>query len=292
MRQREELEAYAMISLAMIGLFVFVLGPVAASIAMSLTKWNVIQPPEWIGAQNYVEMSTDKWFWHSLWLTTVYSVLGVPLAMAWGFAIAMLMNQGVRWIALWRTIYYLPAVISGVVMSLMWMWLFNPDLGLVNGMLVQIGVTNPPRWLADPDLVLPTLILLNLWRAGGHMVIYLAGLQGIPTHLYEAASIDGATALHRFWHVTIPMMSPVILFELVMGVIASFQVFAVAFIATQGGPADATLFYVLYLYRKAFQYFDMGYASALACILFLIILGLTAAIMKYSGRWVYYAGVR
>jgi multiple sugar transport system permease protein len=169
----------------------------------------------------------------------------------------------------------------------MWVWLFNPQLGLINNLLLGIGIEGP-LWLQSTEWALPTLILMSLWRAGGHMVIYLAALQGVPSQLYEAAAIDGATAVHRFRHVTLPMITPVLLFELVMGVIGSFQVFTQAFIATGGGPARSTLFYVLYLFDTAFHYFEMGYASALAWVLFLVILACTLLILRNSNRWVHY----
>jgi multiple sugar transport system permease protein len=207
--------------------------------------------------------------------------------MTFGFLIALLMNQSVKLIALWRTIYYLPAVVSGVAVAMLWLWVFNPDVGLLNRFLATFGITGI-GWLSSTKWALPALIIMSLWNVGGGMVIYLAGLQGIPTDLYEAAHIDGASAWRRFWRITIPMMTPVLFFQLIMGIIGTLQVFTNAFVMTQGGPSNATLFYVLYLYQNAFSFMKMGYASALAWILFLIILALTLVTFWSSNRWVYY----
>jgi multiple sugar transport system permease protein len=203
--------------------------------------------------------------------------------------LAVLLNQDVRGLSIYRTIFYLPSVVSGVAVAMLWLWVFNPELGVVNSLLGIVGIEGP-KWFASSKWALTTFIITSLWGIGGGMVIYLAGLQGVPTSLYEAAELDGATAWHRFWHITIPMTSPVIFFNLIMGIIGSFQVFTGGYVITNGGPANATLFYVLYLYRNAFQYFKMGYASALAWILFIVILVLTLLMFRLVGGLVYYEG--
>jgi multiple sugar transport system permease protein len=201
------------------------------------------------------------------------------------------MNQRLRFVGLFRTIYYLPSVLPGVAFVVLWMWILHPDVGLINTLLSYVGIEGP-RWLAHPDWALPALLMMSLWGLGRSMVIYLASLQGIPQHLYEAASIDGANAWQAFWKITLPMLTPTIFFNLVLSIISTFQTFTSAFVATDGGPLDATLFYVLYIFRQAFQFFNMGYASALAWVLFLVILVLTLLIVRSSDRWVYYAGER
>jgi len=199
------------------------------------------------------------------------------------------MNQKVRGILWFRTLYYLPSVISGVAVSLLWVWIFNPQFGVLNYLLGKVGITGP-EWLYSEFWVLPAFVIMSLWTIGGGMIIFLAGLQGIPIELYEAAELDGANQIQKFFRITIPMISPIIFFNLVMGIIGSFQVFTQAYIMTSGGPHYASLFYVLYLYQQAFQYFRMGYASALAWILFLVILFFTLLVFKSSPLWVYYEG--
>ncbi|MGC9064118.1 MAG: carbohydrate ABC transporter permease, partial [bacterium] len=265
---------------------------VVASFWLSMTEYDIINPARFIGFSNYrVLFREDPLFWQALKVTIIYTLGSVPLQLIFGFLIALLMNQKLKGISVFRTIYYLPAVISGVAVSVLWRWIFMPDVGIINILLSKIGITGP-RWLGDPNWVLPALVIMSLWGVGGGMVIYLAGLQGIPTELYEAAELDGAGKWAKFIAVTIPMMSPVIFFNLVMGVIGSFQTFTQAYIMTQGGPQNASLFYILYLYQRAFQELRMGYASALAWILFLMILACTIVIFKTSAGWVYYEGIR
>jgi len=232
---------------------------------------------------------TDPLFWQSLKVTAIYSFVSVPMGLGLGLAVAILMNQKVRGIAAFRTIYYLPAVVSGVAVALLWMWIFDPSYGLGNVVLRSIGLPGS-QWLTSPTTSLLSLILMSFWGIGGGMVIYLAGLQSVPQHLYEAADLDGAGVLQKFRHVTIPMLTPVIFYNLIMGIIGSFQVFTQAFVMTNGGPVNSTLFYVLYLFRQAFNYYHMGYASAMAWILFAIILALTLIVFKSSALWVYYEG--
>jgi multiple sugar transport system permease protein len=288
--RREALTFYLLISPWLLGLLLFVLGPMIASLYISFTRWDLLSPAKFVGLQNYEKMFTrDPLFWQSLKVTAIYTVVYVPLELAGGLVLALLMNQKLRFRGVFRTIYYLPSVLPGVAFVVLWMWILNPDVGLINTLLSYVGIQGP-RWLADPQWALPALLMMSLWGLGRSMVIYLAGLQGIPQHLYEAATIDGAVTWQAFWRITVPMLTPTIFFNLVLSVISTFQTFTSAFVATDGGPLDSTLFYVLNLFRQAFQFFNMGYASALAWILFLIILVLTLLIVRSADRWVYYEG--
>ncbi|MBN1877659.1 MAG: sugar ABC transporter permease [Anaerolineae bacterium] len=288
--RREELTAYLCISPWLIGILLFTAGPLIASLVISFTKWPLLAPPKWIGLDNYARLLTDGNFWQSLKVTGYYSGVGIPAGLLAGFSIALLMNQKIKGIRVWRTIYYLPAVISGVAVARLWQWVFNGEYGIINVALSWIGI-NGPYWLRSEQWVIPALLIMAMWGvAGANMVIYLAGLQSIPTELYEAAMIDGANGWHKLIYITIPMMSPIIFLRLVMGIIGSFQVFTPAFVMTDGGPGQASLFYVLYLYRNAFEYNKMGYACALAWVLFVIILLLTALVFRSSEAWVFYQG--
>lgn len=287
---REYIAFYLFASPWLLGLLIFTLGPMIASFLLTFTDYPVIVPPKWVGLKNYIDMFTDdKLVWQSLRVTLLYSLGAIPLALAFSFSVAMLLNQRIKGVKVFRTIYYLPAVISGVPVALLWMWMLNPEFGLVNNALRWFGIKGP-QWFFSTTWVIPSFIIINLWSIGVTMVIFLAGLQGIPDHLYEAAEIDGARRWHKFRHVTLPMMSPIILFNVVIGIIDSFQIFTPAFIITNGGPANASLFYGLYLYNNAFKFFKMGYAAALAWLMFLIILALTGLVFRSTGRWVYYEG--
>jgi multiple sugar transport system permease protein len=217
--------------------------------------------------------------------------MALPLSLILSLGVAVLLNQRVPGIAAWRTIYVLPTVLSGAAVAILWRWLFNPEFGLLNVILGYLGIEGP-NWLGDPSWALPSLAIMGLWGIGGSTLIYLSGLQGIPSDLYEAVEIDGGGRWTRFRHITLPMLSPVILFNLVIGLIGTFQFFTEAYILTRGGPENATLFYMLYLYRNAFTYFNMGYASALAWVLFMIVLVLTLAVFRTTPMWVYYEGER
>ncbi len=290
LRRREALAFYLCISPWLLGFVFFVVGPMVASLYISTLRWDLLTPGRFIGLANYREMLTDDpLFWKSLRITTTYTLAYVPLDLLGGLLAALLLNAKLRGIGIFRTIFYLPSVLAGVGYVVLWMWLFNPQAGLINTALYYLGIQGP-RWLQDPRWALPALIMMSLWGIGRSMVIFLAGLQDIPAHLYEAAHIDGANAWRSFWAITLPLLTPSILFNLILGIINTFQTFTNAFIATNGGPLDSTLFYVLYLYRKAFQFFDMGYASALAWVLFLIVLACTLVVFKTSGRWVFYRG--
>ena len=267
------------------------LGPMIASFILSFAEYQVVTPPKFTGIANYVKMFTaDPSFWDALKVTFTYALVATPIGLVLGLLIALLLNQDVPGLMLWRTVYYLPSVVSGVAVAMLWVWIFHSEFGLINLVLRVVAGIQGPAWLAHPNWALRALIIMSLWGVGNSMIVNLAGLQGIPTELYEAASIDGATWWHKFCKVTLPMLSPVLFFNLVMGVIGSFQYFTNAYVMTGGGPGRATLFYNLYLYNNAFQYYKMGYASALAWVLFVIILLLTLLIFKSSPLWVYYEG--
>ena len=285
---REKILGWLMVSPWLIGFLLFSAGPIVASLVISGMEWDILSPPIWLGLENYDKLfNIDPLPIHSLIVTLKYALMIVPLHLVFGLSVAMLLNSQIKGLSVFRTIYYLPAVLSGVSVALLWRWVFQPDFGLLNLALSYVGIDGP-AWLSDTFWVLPSFALMSLWGVGGSMVIYLAGLQGIPTELYEAAEIDGATNFRKFIHVTLPLLSPVIFFQLVMGIINTMQVFTAGFIMTDGGPANASLFFMLYLYRQAFQYFHMGYASALAWVLFIIILVLTLIIFRTSSTWVYY----
>ncbi|MCS7177837.1 MAG: sugar ABC transporter permease [Anaerolineae bacterium] len=292
LERREALTFYLCISPWLLGLLLFVLGPMVASLIISFTQWDLLSPARFVGLQNYQKMfNGDPLIWQSLRVTVVYTSVYVPMEMVGGLILALLMNQRLRLFGLFRTVCYLPSVLPGVAFVIVWMWILHPDVGLLNTLLSWVGIQGP-RWLADPRWALPALLMMSLWGLGRSMVIYLAGLQSIPQYLYEAAAIDGASGWQSFWKITLPMLSPTVFFNLVLSVISTFQTFTSAFIATDGGPLDATLFYVLYLFRQAFQYFNVGYASAMAWVLFGIIFALTLLIVRSSDRWVYYEGER
>ncbi len=260
-------------------------------------------------AKAHVPVPTDNWtwqdvlsaakkltirqgnFWQSIAVTTKAAVVGLPLGLALSLGLAMLLNQKIRAVSLWRTIYFLPSVVSGAAVAVLWLWILNPVFGIVNSLLRQVGL-QPPDWLNNDATALWTLVVVSLWGVGGSIVIYLAGLQGIPTELYDAAKVDGATAWRRFIHVTLPMLSPVIFFNMVLGLIWQFQWFTEPYVMTQGGRDNTTLTFMLYLYRNAFSYFQMGYASAMAWIFFAIVLALTLVLFRSGTMWVYYEGER
>jgi len=288
--KREALLGYAFLLPWIIGFIAFVGGPIIASAVISLTKWPIIASPEFIGLDNYSQLIKDPYFWQSLKVTAIY-MLVVPLHIIVGLFIAVLLNSKIKALSFFRVLYYLPCVITGVAVSLLWIWIFNPRFGIFNFLLSQIGIKGP-AWLADEKWVLPAFIIMGMWGVGGPMLIYLAGLQSIPTSLYEVATVDGANFWQKLFHITLPGISPVLLFNLIMGIIGTFQIFTPAYVMTDGGPNYASLFYVLYLYRNAFEWFRMGYASALAWVLFLIIMAAVMVLLRSSKRWVYYAGMK
>ena len=272
-----------------IGFVLWTLGPMLASFVLAFTEWDLFSPARFVGLENVADMLRDDLVIRSLTVTTIYAITSVPLHILFGMALALLLNTRIRGLRFYRTAFYLPSVLSGVAVALLWRWLFSPEFGLINSMLSSIGIQGP-SWLGDETWALPSLVLMSLWGVGAGTIIYLAGLQGIPTDLYEAAEVDGARGWDRLIHITIPMMTPVLFFQLVVGIIGALQIFTQAYIMTNGGPNNATLFVILYLYRNAFQYFRMGYASALAWVLFIYILLLTLLVYRSSTSWVYYEG--
>jgi len=272
-----------------IGFVLLYVGPMLLSLALSLTRWNLLNSPKFIGWQNYVDMAHDARYWQSLKVTAIYVAGGVPLGLILALLLALLLNQNVRGQSVFRTIFYLPSVVSGVAVSVLFLWIFNPEFGLLNNLLSYLGISGP-GWIASVDWSLFSLILTSLWGIGGTMLIFLAGLQGIPLELQEAASLDGAGAMQRFWSLTLPLLTPTILFNLILLIIFRFQDFTNAYVMTNGGPLDSTLFYVFYIWLNAFQFMSMGYATAMAWVLFMIILVLTVIIFTTSDRWVFYMG--
>jgi multiple sugar transport system permease protein len=291
----ETARGFALISPWLLGLLIWNVYPFAYSLYLSFTKFNIFQPPEWIGAQNYVDMFTkDNDFWPSLRLTLLYAALNVPLGMAGALGVALLLNRDVRAIGVWRTIYYLPAVLPAAAVALLWRWMFSPTSGLINFFLQPVYAlfnATPLQWFTDPDLVLPAFIIMGMWGVfGANSVILLAGLKNIPKHLYEAADIDGANTIQKFLFVTIPMLSSTLFYTLVTGVIGSLQIFTQAFFITI--PSRAGTFINVLIFQEAFSFRNMGYASALAWFLLLIILVLTLLIFRSSAAWVYYEGAK
>jgi multiple sugar transport system permease protein len=288
-RQWEALQGYLYIAPWFIGFLIFTAGPLIASLGLSFTEWGFVDEPTFIGFENYQQMWDDNVFWIALKVTIRFTLFSVPLVLAVAFFTALLMTREVRGVNVFRTIYYLPAVVGGVPMALLWTWIFNPDYGLLNRMLTLAGVQGP-NWLGSPQWALFAVVMVSAWNFGLPMVVFIAGLQNIPPVLFEAASLDGAGPLSKLRHVTLPMLSPTFFFLLVNQIIGSFQVFDVVFVISggEGRPLRSTLMYLLYFYQKAFQRFEMGYASALVWVLFIIILVLTLLIFKSSSLWVYY----
>lgn len=286
--RREAIEGYISIGPWLIGFILLTVAPIVASIYFSFTRWSITTPAVWIGLENYVRMFTrDALFWQALKVTVSYVIMSLPLKIVLGLGLALLLNMKLRGMDVYRTIFYIPAVISGVAVSLMWMWLLQPDTGIINTLLGMIGIQGP-GWFWDPAWALPSVALMSVWSVGGSAIIYLAGLQNIPPHLYEAAMLDGANQWKRFWSITLPLLTPTIFFQLIIELIDAFKVFTQAYVITKGGPLKATYFYLYYYYEEAFQNFNMGYASALALVLMVIILAATLLVNYTSKRWVYY----
>src|SRR5581483_5795666 len=286
--RREAFEGYISLTPWMIGFLAFTAFPIVVSIILGFTEWTVVKAPRWIGVENYVRMFTaDPLFWQALKATLGYVVLSLPLKLVFGLALALLLNLKVPGINIFRTLFYVPAVSSGVAVSLMWIWLLQPDTGVVNSLLGFVGIQGP-KWFWDADWALMSVALMSVWRVGGSAIIYLAGLQNIPVRLYEAAQVDGANAWRRFWGITFPLLTPTIFFQLIIEMVDSFKIFTEAFVITQGGPLKATYFFLYYFYEEAFRNSNMGYASALALFLTLVILAATVFVNYTSRRWVYY----
>ena len=293
-RKREALEGYLFLAPWALGFALFVAGPILASLVLSFTKYNVIRPPEFIGLGNYVTALTkDDIVFPSIGRTFYYAALVVPIGLALSLGVAMLLNRALLFTTLWRTFFFLPTLTPVVAAALLWRWMLNPDAGVVNWMLAQIGIKGP-GWLASTEWAIPSLALIGLWGSvgGSRMIIFLAGLQSVPTELLEAAEIDGAGRWAKFVNVTLPMITPTIFFNLVLGIIFALRTFDVALVATNGGPARATWFLSLHIYQNAFVSFDMGYASALSWLFFILLFGFTYVQFRTSSQWVFYAGER
>jgi multiple sugar transport system permease protein len=290
-RSREALHAYVFMAPAILGLLLFTLGPVIASLLLSFTEYNLLSPPKWVGPANYVEMFGEELFWQAFRVSAIYSVVSVPLGLGLALGLAVLLNHKMRGVTFFRSVYYLPTVISGVGVAMLWRWLFNAEFGIINVLLGKVGIDGP-AWLVDQRWALPALIITSVWGIGGTTLIFLAGLQGISQELYEAADIDGAGRWSQFRNITLPLLSHVTFFNLVLGIIGALQVFTDAFVITRGGPNHATLFLSVYLYQHAFLYLNMGYAAAIAWFIFIIVLVLTLMVFKSSPMWVYYENER
>lgn len=290
-RRREARIFYLLISPWIIGVLAFKLAPMLESLYLSFTNDDLLSPAHWVGWLNYKIMFHDPLFWQSLKVTFLYSIIAVPASLIASLAIALLLNNAVSGMRWFRTIFYLPSVLPGIAVMILWVYIFNPNLGLLNAMLSYFGIQGP-QWIFSTRWALPSLIIMSLWTAGGNMLIWLAGLKGVPDYLYEAASLDGAGTWAKFRHVTIPMITPTIFFNLIMGLIGALQTFSQGYVMTNGGPQNSTLFFNLNLFNNAFQNFRMGYASALAWVLFIIIMVFALIVIRSSSAWVYYEGER
>ena len=286
MTRRQALWCYVFIAPAVLGLLLFSLGPMLASLGLSLTSYDMLTNPVWVGGQNYSALFADPIFRKALSVTLIYGVVSVPATMVLALVLAILLNSKLPGLKFFRSAYYLPSVISGVAVAMVWKWMYNGEYGLINAGLAKVGIDGP-SWLTDEQWALRALIFMSLWGFGGTMLIYLAGLQGVPKELYEAAKVDGATTFRQHLHVTVPMLSSVTFFNLIMGIINSLQVFAEPFVLTQGGPNNSTLLLSVYLYQNAFQYLKMGYASAIAWVAFAIIMVLTLLVFRSMPMWVH-----
>ena len=274
-----------------LGFVIFALAPMVISLVLSFMNYNFTTGGEFVGLANYKRLfgGEDPYFFKSLLVTVIYVAMSVPTAIIFAFLVAMLLNADVKGKGFFRTIFYLPSVVPIVAMAAIWMWIFNPDMGLANHILKAMHLP-VSTWLSGESSVIPTLVFINLWTTGSTMVIFLAGIQDVPRELLEAVEIDGGCFFAKLFHVTVPMMTPTIFYNVVMGVINGFQIFTQSYVMTQGGPNNSSLFYVYYLYREAFEFGRMGNACSVAWVLFLIIMVLTAVIFKFSDQWVYYGG--
>ena len=287
------LQGYVFIGPVVLGLLIWTLGPMIASLVLSFTDFPLLQAPKWVGLQNYIDIFTrqdELRVLQSLKVTATYAIMALPLGIVLSLLIAVLLNQKLRGMSIFRTMFYLPAIVPAVASAFMWGWLLQPDFGAVNSLLKLLGMVNPPRWMADPETSLLTLVLISAWGIGASMIIFLAGLQSIPESLYEAAKIDGANDWQMFWRITLPQLTPTIFFILVTGMIGALQYFGTAYLLTNGtgGPLFSTYFYNLNLYDKAFKWLFMGLASSMAWVLFVIIFALTMLTFRSSDAWVFY----
>jgi multiple sugar transport system permease protein len=285
--QRRNITGYIFILPFILGFLLWFLIPAVVAGYLTFQKWNFISPPQYIGFQNIERLFNDPILLQSLKATFLYTFISVPLGLIFSFFLALLINNKIRGIAIFRTIFYLPSIVPAVANALLWAWMFNTEFGLINVFIRALGGSKI-AWLQDPAFAIPAFVILSLWSAGSAMIIFLAGLQGIPDIYYEAAEIDGADRWAKLWHVTLPLMSPIIFFNLVIGFINTFQVFVLARLVTDGGPQNSTLFLVLYIYRTAFQSQNIGYAAAISWVLFLILMAFSFIIFKYIGNRIYY----
>ena len=287
--RREALAFYLFILPWIFGLILFDAGPIVASFVISLTDWKILGDPNYIGAKNYDRLMDDATFFKAMRNSIYYGAGSVTLGIITSFSLALLLNQQVRGVSLFRTIFYLPALVSGIAVAILWTNILHPDYGLINAALAKIGIDGP-GWLKSPDWAMPGLIMMSIWSVGASVIIFLAGLQSVPAHLYEAAALDGAGPWSKFRNVTVPMMSPVIFYNVIVGFIVSLQSFVLVLIMTDGRPANATLVLGLYIYRMAFKFLDLGYASAMAWVMLVVIMLITLIQFVAARFWVYYEG--
>jgi multiple sugar transport system permease protein len=288
-RAQEEIAAYIFLAPWLIGFIVFTAGAMLFSLGLSFFQFDLLSGTKFIGLGNYQQLVNDDLFKQSFKVTTIYTFLTVPIGTILALAIAMMLNQKVAALGFWRTAYYLPAVVSGIAVALIWSWVLQPEYGLLNNFLRGVGLPGP-RWLLAEETAIFGLVMVALWGTGTNMLLYLAGLQSIPTELHEAAKIDGATSWQGFWNVTLPLLTPTVFFNVIINIIGSYQAVETALILTDGGPNNATLTMVLYLYRNAFQLFKFGYASAVGWALFIIVMLLAVVVIRSSEYWVHYEG--
>lgn len=286
-RKKDTIKFFLFISPWIIGFLLFILIPMGMSLYYSFTDWDVLTKESFIGMANYAGLFQDPLFYKSLQVTGVYTLITVPLNVFLSLMTAILLNMEGRFMAFFRTLYYIPAVLSAVVVAILWQWIFNSKYGLLNDVLAKFGIEGP-RWLSDPQWVMPALVIMSIWGIGGGIIMYLAGLQAVPKDLYEAATLDGARFWKKLFHITIPSMSPIILFTFLTSLIATLQTFSQAYIMTSGGPNHATLFYAYYLYQNGVVYKKMGKACAMAWLFFIAVMLLSLVVLKVSGKVVYY----
>jgi multiple sugar transport system permease protein len=289
-KRHEAIAGYLFVAPVLLGFLIFVLIPMVATMGMSFTNWSVFRETQWVGLDNYISLfTTDPFFLQSVQVTTYFAFVSVVVRVIYCFLIALLLNQEIHGKALFRTIYYLPSIVPVVASSMIWTWAYSVDFGLFNSILKLVGLP-ALRWISSPDTVVPSIILMDLWASSSTTIIFLAGLQGVPRELREAVKVDGGSLWHEFWTVTVPHMTPYILFNTVLGIIGAFQTFTQSYIMTDGGPQNASLFLSLLIYRQAFLNGNMGLASAIAWLLFGMIAVITAVVFKSSGVWVFYYG--
>ena len=290
LKRRETTAGWLMASPWIIGFCLFLLVPLMVSLWTSFTNYSLLSQPKPAGLKNYIKLFSDPLVRKSLLITLYYTVLSVPLTLVIGFFLALLLNRDIRGQTSFRTLYYLPSILNGVAVGLLWRQVFNPDFGILNYVINLVYPFGKVEWLNDPNLVIPSLVMVSLWGVGRTMVVNLAGLQSIPSVLYESAKMDGCPAWRSVWHITLPMMTPILFLNLITGLIGAFRTFTNAYVMTNGGPNKSSLFFMLYLYQSAFENFRMGYASALSWLLFLIMTAATFILFRTSRYWVHSEG--